>query len=60
MVDLSKETKVPVVGSDAGSVEKGVLFTYGTNYEALGRQTGKLAGRVLRGEKVKDIDAGVP
>ena len=57
LVDLSKETKVPVVGSDAGSVEKGVLFTYGTNYEALGRQTGKLAGRVLRGEKVKDIDA---
>ncbi len=35
LVDLSKETKVPVVGSDAGSVEKGVLFTYGTNYEAL-------------------------
>ena len=41
LVDLSKETKVPVVGSDAGSVEKGVLFTYGTNYEALGRQTGR-------------------
>ena len=60
LVDLSKETKVPVVGSDAGSVEKGVLFTYGTNYEALGRQTGKLAGRVLRGEKVKDIDAEYP
>ena len=59
-VDLSKETKVPVVGSDAGSVEKGVLFTYGTNYEALGRQTGKLAGRVLRGEKVKDVDAEYP
>ncbi|KAA5784526.1 ABC transporter permease, partial [Pseudomonas aeruginosa] len=39
---------------------KGVLFTYGTNYEALGRQTGKLAGRVLRGEKVKDIDAEYP
>ena len=42
------------------SVEKGVLFTYGTNYEALGRQTGKLAGRVLRGEKVKDVDAEYP
>ena len=60
LVDLSKETKGPVVGSDAGSVEKGVLFTYGTNYEALGRQTGKLAGRVLRGEKVKDVDAEYP
>lgn len=60
LVDLSTETKVPVVGSDAGSVEKGVLFTYGTNYEALGRQTGKLAGRVLRGEKVKDVDAEYP
>ena len=60
LVDLSQETKVPVVGSDAGSVEKGVLFTYGTNYEALGRQTGRLAGRVLRGEKVKDVDAEYP
>ena len=60
LVDLSKETKIPVVGSDAGSVEKGVLFTYGTNYEALGRQTGKLAGRVIRGEKIKDVDAEYP
>ena len=60
LVDLSKETKFPVVGSDAGSVEKGVLFTYGTNYEALGRQTGKLAGRILRGEKVTDVDAEYP
>ena len=60
MVDLSKETKIPVVGGDAGSVEKGVLFTYGTNYEALGRQTGKLAGRVIRGEKIKDVDAEYP
>ena len=60
LVDLSKETKIPVVGGDAGSVEKGVLFTYGTNYEALGRQTGKLAGRVIRGEKIKDVDAEYP
>ena len=60
LVDLSKETKVPVVGGDAGSVEKGVLLTYGTNYEALGRQTGRLAGRILRGEAVKDVDAEYP
>ncbi|RCW17013.1 ABC transporter permease [Streptococcus gallolyticus] len=60
ITELSKETKIPVVGGSADVVEQGVLFTYGANYEALGRQTAKLAIRVLEGEDVSDVAAQYP
>lgn len=60
LVDASKETKVPVVGGSADMVESGILFTYGANYEALGRQTAQMAVRVLRGEDVSKVSAEYP
>ena len=60
ITELSKETKIPVVGGSADVVEQGVLFTYGANYEALGRQTAKLAIRILEGEDVSDVAAEYP
>ncbi|MGT2907443.1 ABC transporter substrate binding protein [Streptococcus dentiloxodontae] len=60
VTDLSKEMKVPVVGGSADIVESGVLFTYGANYKALGRQTAKMAVRLIEGEKVSDIAAEYP
>lgn len=52
LTELSKEMKVPAVGGSADVVDQGVLFTYGANYEALGRQTAKLAVRIIKGEDV--------
>lgn len=60
ITELSKEMKVPVVGGSADIVEQGVLFTYGANYEALGRQTAKLAVRIIKGEDVSKVSAEYP
>ncbi|WP_242258791.1 ABC transporter substrate-binding protein [Streptococcus thoraltensis] len=58
--DLSKETKVPVVGGSADMVEGGVLFSYGPDYEKLGEQTAKLAVKVIEGKDVSKISAEYP
>ena len=60
VTDLSKEMKVPVVGGSVDVVDDGVLFTYGADFEALGRQTAKMAIRIMNGEKVDDISAEDP
>lgn len=58
--DLSKETKVPIVGGSADMVEGGVLFSYGPDYEKLGEQTAKLAVKVIEGKDVSKISAEYP
>lgn len=60
LTELSKEMKVPVVGGSADVVDQGVLFTYGANYEALGRQTAKLAVRIIKGEDVSKVASEYP
>lgn len=60
ITELSKEMKVSVVGGSADIVEQGVLGTYGANYEALGRQTAKLAVRIIKGEDVSKVSAEYP
>lgn len=58
--ELSKEMKIPVVGGSADMVPKGVLFSYGTDYEELGRQTAQQALKILKGKKAKEIPAEYP
>ena len=60
ITDLSKEMKIPVVGGSADVVSEGVLFSYGADYKALGRQTAKLAVKILEGEKPSDVPAEYP
>ncbi|MTB65202.1 ABC transporter substrate-binding protein [Streptococcus sp. zg-86] len=47
--ELSLQYKVPVVGGSTDMVDEGGLLTYGTNYEALGRQTAKMAIKIIEG-----------
>lgn len=56
--EIAKEYKVPVVVGAIDQVEGGGLATYGIDYEKLGRQTGKLALKILNGEE-KAGDLGV-
>lgn len=42
---------IPVFGSEIEQVKKGCLATMGLDYYALGIQTGKMAAKVLKGEK---------
>lgn len=58
--ELSIEYKVPVIGGSTDMVDAGGLLTYGTNYEALGRQTAKMAIKIIEGEEVSTLSAQAP
>ncbi|CYU69240.1 ABC transporter substrate-binding protein [Streptococcus suis] len=57
---LSVEYKVPVIGGSTDMVDEGGLLTYGTNYEALGRQTAKMAIKIIKGAKVSETAVEYP
>ncbi|MGL5251595.1 MAG: ABC transporter substrate-binding protein, partial [Moraxella sp.] len=50
LYQAAKEIKVPLVASDTGSVARGAVAAMGINYKTLGIETGKIVGRVLKGE----------
>ena len=53
------DAKIPLVASDTDSVKRGAIAAYGVNFYALGRATGKIVARILRGEKPGDIPSSV-
>jgi putative ABC transport system substrate-binding protein len=48
---VANESKIPLIASDTDSVKRGAIAALGVNYHDLGVQTGKLAVRILKGEK---------
>jgi putative ABC transport system substrate-binding protein len=50
LVKISFETRKPLLASDIGTVERGGLATFGTDYKNVGKSGAQLAVRVLRGE----------
>lgn len=57
---LSLDNKVPVIGGSTDMVDAGGLLTYGTNYTELGKQVGKQALKVLKGQKTATIPVEYP
>lgn len=54
--EIAAEYKIPVVAGATGMVDDGGLATYGINYTDLGRQTARIALRILQdGENPADI-----
>lgn len=54
--EIATEYKLPVVAGATGMVDDGGLATYGINYTDLGRQTARIALRILQnGEMPSDI-----
>lgn len=51
MYQAAKESKIPLIAADTGSVARGAVAAMGVNYETLGHETGKLVGRIFKGEK---------
>jgi len=49
------EAKIPVFAGDTDSVKRGAVAAIGFDYYDVGRQTGKVVSRVLKGEKPGDI-----
>lgn len=55
VISLAHESKVPTFGAGASATVLGALGSVGYDYYELGRSTGKIVARVLRGEKPGDI-----
>lgn len=53
LVKVGNDAKIPLIASD--SVKRGAIAALGVNYYDLGRQTGKVVVRILKGEKPGDI-----
>ncbi|MBL1228633.1 ABC transporter substrate-binding protein [Enterococcus sp. BWB1-3] len=48
--DVAKELKVPIVPASTDQVTEGGLATIGIDYRSLGKQTGEMAAKILKGE----------
>ena len=51
ILDKANAANIPVFGSEIEQVKLGCLAAEGLDYIALGKQTGKMAAKVLKGEK---------
>lgn len=51
ILEMANEAGIPVFGSEIEQVKIGCLAAEGLDYVALGKQTGKMAAQVLKGEK---------
>ncbi|MGD9509152.1 MAG: ABC transporter substrate-binding protein [Geminicoccaceae bacterium] len=55
IVQVGQQNKLPVIAGDTDSVPRGAIAALGFNYGDVGRQTGRIVARVLKGEKPGDI-----
>ncbi|MHA7971360.1 ABC transporter substrate-binding protein [Rhizobium terricola] len=58
-VGVAEEAKIPLYAGDTDSVNRGALAALGFNYFDVGKQTGEIVARVLKGEKPGDIPVTV-
>lgn len=49
LINVANELKIPVFNCDRGTVEAGALFSVGFNYIDIGRTSGQMAARILKG-----------
>jgi len=55
VVKVGIDAQIPVFAGDTDSVKRGAVAAVGYNYHDLGRQTGDIVVRILKGEKPGDI-----
>lgn len=55
VLEAAEEKKIPIYGSEIEQVVKGCAAAEGIDYIDLGRRTGELAARVLRGEDAQSL-----
>ena len=52
---VAVENKLPLVASDTDSVKRGAVAALGVNYRDMGKKTGEIVARILKGEAPGDI-----
>lgn len=57
VVKVGRDAQIPVFAADTDSVKRGAVAAAGFNYYDVGRQTGAMVARILKGEKPGDIPA---
>ena len=57
---VSLKHQVPVIGGSIEMAQVGGLYTYGTDYTELGRQSARMAIRILKGEKAGELAVEAP
>ena len=55
VLKVAEENKIPVIAGESDSVENGALATIGIDYYQLGRTTGEMALRIIKGEKPQEM-----
>lgn len=60
VLQVGMSNQLPVYAGDTDSVDRGAIATLGFNYKEIGRQTGKMVVRVLKGEKPGAIAVETP
>ncbi len=55
LVQVGRENQLPVIAGDIDSVPRGAIAALGFDYLDVGRQTGRMVARVLRGERPGDM-----
>ncbi|MGU3574018.1 ABC transporter substrate-binding protein [Brucellaceae bacterium C25G] len=58
-VTVAEEGKLPLFTADTDSVTRGAVAALGFNYYDVGKQTGAVVARILKGEKPGDINVEV-
>ena len=49
LVKVANDARMPLFAADVAQVEQGAVAAWGTDYRALGQQTGRMVVRILRG-----------
>lgn len=57
VVRVAEAAKIPVYAGDTDSVKRGALAAAGFNYKDVGKQTGVIVARILKGKKAGSINA---
>ena len=55
VIRLASEKRLPVPGYGKARVEQGALFSYGSDYVALGRGAARYVDKILKGSKPADL-----
>ena len=55
MIAVGQQAKLPIFSADTDSVARGTVASIGFDYLQVGKQTGAIVARVLKGEKPGDI-----